>query len=66
MPSGWSNQLCSFNANAVSVTLVYRYRPKLVRMYFMNNDNEYGLGSTPWPNSKLNGFVVVNMVGLTI
>ncbi|HRX72151.1 MAG TPA: hypothetical protein P5329_13480, partial [Candidatus Competibacteraceae bacterium] len=61
VPNGWAKRLRSFEAEAVPMTVEYRYRPReygdqLTRLYLMKNDAASKLGSTPLPDGVLRVF----------
>jgi hypothetical protein len=61
VPTGWAKRLRSFEADAVPMTVEYRYRPReygdqLVRLYLLKNDAASTLGSTPLPDGTMQIF----------
>ncbi|MDQ5910996.1 MAG: hypothetical protein QG599_3093 [Pseudomonadota bacterium] len=61
VPTGWAKRLRSFEADAVPMTVEYRYRPReygdqLVRLYLLKNDTASKLGSTPLPDGVMQIF----------
>jgi hypothetical protein len=61
IPDGWSKRLRSFDAEAVPMSIEYRYRlpeygDRLVRLYLLRNDEESGLGTTPLPDGTVRIF----------
>lgn len=61
VPNGWAKRLRSFVAEAVPMTVEYRYRPReygeaLTRLYLLRNDRDSHLGGTPLPDGRVRVF----------
>ncbi len=61
IPNGWSKRLRSFKAEAIPLSIQYRYYPqeygeKLMRFYLLRNDVDSHLGKTPLPNGTIRIF----------
>ncbi len=61
VPNGWAKRLRSFEAEAVPMTVEYRYRPReygeqLTRLYLLKNDTASKLGTTPLPDGMMRVF----------
>lgn len=61
VPNGWAKRLRSFEADAVPMTVEYRYRPReygdqLTRLYLLKNDAASKLGGTPLPDGLIRVF----------
>ena len=70
VPNGWAKRLRSFEADAVPMTVAYRYRPReydeeLVRLYLLKNDTASKLGSTPLPDGTIRVFRANGHEGLS-
>jgi len=70
VPNGWAKRLRSFEADAVPMTVEYRYRPReyddqLVRLYLLKNDTTSKLGSTPLPDGVIRVFRTRGHEGLS-
>ena len=70
VPNGWAKRLRSFDAEAVPMTVEYRYRPReygdqLTRLYLLKNDAASQLGSTPLPDGVIQVFRANGQEGLS-
>ncbi len=70
VPNGWAKRLRSFEADAVPVTVQYRYRPReygdqLARLYLLKNDTASKLGGTPLPDGLIRVFRANGHEGLS-
>ena len=70
VPNGWAKRLRSFEADAVPMTVEYRYRPReygdpLTRLYLLKNDTASKLGGTPLPDGLIRVFRANGHEGLS-
>ncbi|MEZ5576029.1 MAG: hypothetical protein R3F44_10450 [Candidatus Competibacteraceae bacterium] len=70
VPNGWAKRLRSFEADAVPMTVEYRYRPReygdpLTRLYLLKNDAASKLGGTPLPDGLIRVFRANGHEGLS-
>ncbi len=70
VPNGWAKRLRSFQADAVPMTVQYRYRPReygdqLTRLYLLKNDAASKLGGTPLPDGLIRVFRANGREGLS-